>query len=96
MKECYGRILCNPQTPLGLDCRVETTLRSILVLFATDNSGPEALTDILAVLPNAAKVDCTEGVRELRRLRERGVLDTDTFFGLAAGYCLMQIGNRDR
>ena len=36
--------------------RVETTLRSVIVIFATDNSGPEALADILAVLPNAAKV----------------------------------------
>ena len=47
-----------------------TTLRSILVVFATDNSGPEALADILAALPHAAKVDCTDGVKELRRLRD--------------------------
>ena len=42
------------------------------------------------------QVDCTDGIRELRRLTERGVLGTDTFFGLAAGYCLMHIGKRDR
>ena len=48
----------------------KTTLRSVLAVFATDNSGPEALADILAALPHASKVDCTDGVKELRRLRD--------------------------
>ena len=71
-------------------------MRSVLVLFAADNSEPDALTDVLTVLPNASMVNCIDRARKFNRLRENGVINEETFFGLVAAYCLMQIGNIER
>ena len=45
------------------------------------------------MVPNL-QVDCIDGVEELRRLRERGVISEETFFDLAVGYCLVQFGKK--
>lgn len=66
-------------------------LQILLALFSSRDSRPEDLSNSLSVLPNSATIDCVDGVRELKRLCDKGVFDRVTYVRLAVGFVRMQI-----